>query len=45
MKIIFVTPSGIAVPCTVTKTKIIPLVNGGYKLLRLIGFKTKEKSK
>ena len=45
MKIIYITPKGIAIPCSVTKTKIVPLVNGGYKILRLLGFPTKRKTK
>lgn len=40
MKIIYVDKKGRAVPCIVTKTKIIPQIKGGYRLLRLAGFET-----
>jgi hypothetical protein len=44
MKIIYVTPMGDAVPCTVGKRLIIPQVKGGYQLLKTAGFETRLKA-
>lgn len=40
MRIVYVAPTGEAVPCNVGKKNIIPQVKGGYRFLRLLGFPT-----
>ena len=43
IKVYFATSNGIIIPCKIKNNIIKPLVNGGYKILRELGFPIKEK--
>ena len=45
VKIYFATPDGVIIPCKIKNNIIRPLVNGGYKILRELGFVVKKKNK
>lgn len=45
MNIVYVTPKGEAVPCNAGKKWILPVVKGGYKLLKSYGFPIAKRRK